>query len=128
MHQTALEPDKDYLIKIGTKTTIGRVDKLLNKTDVNSLEELPSKRLELNEIGTVDMSLQEAVVFDRYKRNSKTGAFIMIDRLTNATVGAGMIAAPLIESSDTQRKVGLVEKFVNRLVRRLYPHWGVREV
>lgn len=128
MHQAALEPDKDYLIKIGTKTTIGRVDKLLNKTDVNSLEELPSKRLELNEIGAVDISLQEAVVFDRYKRNSKTGAFIMIDRLTNATVGAGMIAAPLIESSDEQRKVGLVEKLLNRLVRRVYPHWGVREL
>src|SRR5690606_35740300 len=68
---------------------------------VNTLEKLSASELELNEIARVEVSLEQPIAFDDYRANRTTGAFIVIDRLTNATVGAGMIVAEGQNSAGT---------------------------
>ena len=92
MNEKALLPGKQYDFKHTTKNTSGVIDMIRHKVDVNTLETSPTPSLELNEIGVCDISLGEAIQFDDYKKNPGTGCFIIIDRLTNVTVGAGMIS------------------------------------
>ena len=82
---------KAYDFKLGSKNVSGKITTLVNRIDVNTLEESPAPALELNEIGIAEIELDTAVCFDSYQENRATGAFIIIDRLTNVTVGAGMI-------------------------------------
>lgn len=91
MADAALLPGKLYDFKLGSKIVSGRVSSLKHKIDVNTLEEKPTPSLELNEIGLCDIRVDQAVCIDSYEKNRSTGAFIVIDRLTNVTVGAGMI-------------------------------------
>jgi len=84
-------PGKQYLFKQTTKTVAGVVDTLRYQVDVNTLHRQDAPRLKLNEIGRCAITLTEPVAFDDYRRNRASGAFIVIDRLTNGTVGAGMI-------------------------------------
>ena len=84
-------PGKSYLFKHTTQTVSGQVDSLRYRVDVNTLHRSPAPDLQLNEIGRCSVTLSQPLFFDAYKRNRSTGAFIIIDRLTNATVGAGMI-------------------------------------
>jgi bifunctional enzyme CysN/CysC len=86
-----LLPGKTYLFKHTTQTIPGQIDSLRYKVDVNTLHRSPAPDLQLNEIGRCSITLSQSVYFDAYKRNRSTGSFIIIDRLTNATVGAGMI-------------------------------------
>jgi bifunctional enzyme CysN/CysC len=86
-----LLPGRAYWLKIGAKAVSATVTELKHKVNINSLEELAARRLELNEIGLANISLSEAVAFEPYATNPDLGGFILIDRLTNATVGAGMI-------------------------------------
>jgi len=91
MNDAPLLPGRPYLVKIGTKSITASVTEIKHKIDVNSFEHLAAKELRLNEIGVVNVSLSAPVAFDPYEQNRDTGAFIIIDRQTNATVGAGMI-------------------------------------
>lgn len=84
-------PGKTYLFKHTTQTVSGQFDSLRYRVDVNTLHRSPAPELNLNEIGRCAVTLSQPIFFDAYKRNRSTGAFIVIDRLTNATVGAGMI-------------------------------------
>ena len=86
-----LLPGKTYLFKHTSQTIPGQIDTLRYKVDVNTLHRSPAPDLQLNEIGRCSITLSQSVYFDAYKRNRSTGSFIIIDRLTNATVGAGMI-------------------------------------
>jgi len=91
MHDEPLLPSRNYIIKIGTSTAAAQVSELKCKINVNTLEHVAGKTLDLNEVGICNFSLDRALPFDAYKDNSGTGNFILIDRFTNATVGAGMI-------------------------------------
>ncbi|MEQ1905399.1 MAG: sulfate adenylyltransferase subunit CysN [Pirellulaceae bacterium] len=91
MHDHPMLPGKQYLFKQTTKTVSGSVTTVRYQVDVNSLHRLPSPGLKLNEIGRCRISLSEPIMFDGYRNNRTTGAFIVIDRISNATVGAGMI-------------------------------------
>ena len=91
MHDHAMLPGRSYLLKIGTKTVSASITALKHKVNVNTLEEVPGRELELNEIGVANISLDQPVAFDSYSENRETGGFILIDRLTNETVGAGLI-------------------------------------
>ncbi len=91
MNEEAMVPGKTYLFKHTTQTLPGTIDTLRYRVDVNTLHRSPAPQLELNEIGRVSISLSAPVHFDAYRRNRSTGAFIVIDRITNATVAAGMI-------------------------------------
>ncbi len=91
MSEDSLLPGKQYLFKQTSKITTGTVSTLRYRVDVNSLHRQDSPTLALNEIGRCQILLTSPIAFDAYRRNRTTGAFIIIDRLSNATVGAGMI-------------------------------------
>jgi bifunctional enzyme CysN/CysC len=91
MSNEAMVPGKTYLIKHTSQTVPGTIETLSYRVDVNTLHRSPAPALELNEIGRVSMSLSSPIHFDAYRRNRSTGAFIIVDRISNATVAAGMI-------------------------------------
>lgn len=91
MHDEALLPGRPYLIKIGTRTVGATVTEIKHKVDVNTFQRLAAKTLALNEVAVVNFSTHEPVAFDPFADNPKTGAFIVIDRMSNLTVGAGMV-------------------------------------
>jgi bifunctional enzyme CysN/CysC len=91
MSEEPLTPGKEYWFKQTTKTASGRFNTLRHQIDVNTLHRKPSATLSLNEIGRCQVKLNQPLSVDGYRRNRSTGGFIIIDRLTNVTVGAGMI-------------------------------------
>jgi bifunctional enzyme CysN/CysC len=91
MSEEPLVPGKQYLFKQTSKVTPGAVGTLRYRVDINTLHRQPAPALALNEIGRCGITLTSPIAYDAYRRNRATGGFIMIDRLTNATVGAGMI-------------------------------------
>ena len=91
MHDTPMLPGRSYLLKLGTKTVTGSITTLKHKVNVNTLEQVAARQLELNEIGLCNISLDQPVAFDAYTENRDTGGFILIDRVSNDTVAAGLI-------------------------------------
>ena len=91
MADEPLFPGRPYLLKCGTRTANVQVSQLKHKVNVNTLEQLAAKALELNEVGIVNLALDRPLAFDPYHDNRDLGSFIVIDRLTNDTVGAGML-------------------------------------
>ena len=91
MHEEPMLPGRPYLLKIGTQTVTASIAQPKYKVQVNTLEHLAAKQLELNEIGVCNLNLDRAIAFDSYADNRETGGFILIDRITNDTVGAGLI-------------------------------------
>jgi sulfate adenylyltransferase subunit 1 len=83
--------NREYIIKIYTKETNAIISKILFKKDVNTWEKIETQTLELNDIARVQIDLTEKIAYDFYEENKETGAFILIDKITNNTVGAGMI-------------------------------------
>ena len=95
MHEEAMLPGRPYLIKLGPRTVTGSITAPKYKVNVNTLEHLAAKQLELNEIGVCNLSLDRAVPFDPYTDNRETGGFILIDKISNDTVGAGLLSFAL---------------------------------
>ena len=91
MAEEPMVPGKTYIVKHSAQTITGSIESLRYQIDVNTLRSSPSPQLNLNEIGRCRLSLNEPICFDPYKNNRSTGALILIDRLTNATVAAAMI-------------------------------------
>ena len=91
MHEDAMLPGRPYLLKCGSKTVTASISDLKHKIDINTFAELAAKELRLNEVGIVNLSLSEAIAVEPYRDNRETGAFILIDRFSNATVAAGMV-------------------------------------
>jgi hypothetical protein len=86
-----MSPGRQYIIKLATRSVSGSISSINYRIDVNTLEHHDTNELQLNEIASCTVSVNAPVVFDPYKQNKGTGAFIIIDRLSNVTVGAGMI-------------------------------------
>ncbi|MEQ1485685.1 sulfate adenylyltransferase subunit CysN [Methyloglobulus sp.] len=91
MAEKSLTPGRQYAIKLATRSVYGSISLIHHRIDVNTLEHHDANELKLNEIGSCTVSVNAPVVFDPYKNSKWTGSFIIIDRLTNGTVGAGMI-------------------------------------
>ena len=100
MDEHAMLPGRPYLLKIGTQTVTASVTEPKYEVNVNTLEHLASKTLGLNAIGVVNISLDRAIPFEAYATNPDLGGFILIDRMTNATVAAGMIHFALRRSQN----------------------------
>jgi len=100
MAEHPLVPGRSYLLKIGARTVPATVTALKHRIDVDTLAHLAEKTLGLNEIGFCNLSTASPVAFDPYAVNRDTGAFILIDRLSNETAGAGMIAFGLRRASN----------------------------
>jgi len=91
MHEDAMIPGRQYLLKTANRIIPATVSELRHKVNVNTLDKLSAKTLELNEVGSCKLSLAQPIAFDPYNDNRTTGAFILIDRLSNTTIGVGMI-------------------------------------
>ncbi len=102
MGDEPLLPGRPYWMKIGSRTVNASVSELKYRVDVNTLEHLAARTLELNGIGVCNLSLSAPVAFDAYRDNRGTGGFIFIDRLSNSTVGAGMLHFALRRAHNIQ--------------------------
>jgi bifunctional enzyme CysN/CysC len=91
MSDEELLPHRQYILKAGTQTVAAQITQLKHKVDINNLDHIAARTLKLNEIGYCNLSTAEPIAFDAYRDNRDMGGFIVIDRFTNATVGAGMI-------------------------------------
>lgn len=98
--------------------------------NINSLEQFDTQELPLNGIGLCDVSLTETVSLDRYQDCADTGGFIFIDRLTNVTVGAGMIQnlSDLSETKPINDNISAFEIELNALIRKHFPHWETKDI
>ena len=132
MAEAPLDVGREYHIKFATKMTSGIVSEINFETDVNTLEQIQSSRLELNSIGNCIVKLNENIALDSYNDFPKTGAFVMIDRLTNGTVAAGMIrsfkAVARSEEGQDSSRYNAFERDLNALVRKHYPEWGCKAI
>jgi bifunctional enzyme CysN/CysC len=95
MHDEPMLPGRPYLLKVGTTTVTGSITTPKYKVNVNTMEHLAAKQLELNEIGVCNISLDRPIAFDPYSDNREMGGFILIDKLSNDTVGAGLLSYAL---------------------------------
>ena len=86
-----LVPGKQYIVKHCSKEVVGSISTIRYRFDINTAKRTPSPTIGLNEIGRCEIKLTSPIAYDPYRKNRVTGAFILIDRLTNATVAAGMI-------------------------------------
>ena len=91
---------RSYLIKIGHQIAGVQITNIKHKININSFEKLPAKTLELNDICLAEINLNKPIVFEEYKKNQSMGSFIMIDKLTNHTIAAGMINFSLRRSQN----------------------------
>jgi bifunctional enzyme CysN/CysC len=108
MTEKPLSPGRQYTIKLATRSVSGSIALIHHRIDVNTLEHHDANELKLNEIGSCTVAVNAPVVFDPYKKNRGTGSFIIIDRLTNGTVGAGMISGAT--DDETQQSVNAKER------------------
>ena len=100
MHEDPLLPGRPYLIKLGSSTAAGTVTHIKYGLNVNTLERMPASTLAVNEIAVANIATDRRLPFDPYQANRETGGFVLIDRLTNATVGAGLIDFALRRSDN----------------------------
>lgn len=127
MGETPLDPLRDYDLKIAEKKTIGRVENIRYQYDINTLETFSSEQLPLNGIAMCEWSLTSNLPIDVYRACADTGGFIIIDRLTNVTVGAGLIREPL-ETRQPSQEFSSFELELNDLMRRHFPHWEIKDL
>ncbi len=123
------EPMKntEYTLKIYTKETNAIISRILFKRDVNSWEKIETKTLSLNDIARVQIDLSEKVAYDFYEENRSTGAFILIDKITNNTVAAGMIVGDSTKRKK-QRVYTEAEIALNKFIREHFPEWGCKDI
>ena len=91
MNENAMLPGRQYLVKANSQTTAMTLGRLKYRVDVNTLEQIPAKTLEMNEIGVCNISLASRMAFDPYDQDPTMGGFVVIDRMTNETVGMGLV-------------------------------------
>ncbi|HXU89687.1 MAG TPA: sulfate adenylyltransferase subunit CysN [Methylomirabilota bacterium] len=100
MSDQPMLPGRPYWLKIGARTVTGTISHLKHRVNVNTLEHLAAKRLQLNEIGVCNLAVDRPIAFDPYRDNRDTGGFILIDRVSNDTVGAGLLHFALRRSQN----------------------------
>jgi sulfate adenylyltransferase subunit 1 len=121
MSESELQPGREYLFKFASKLTPGNVFSIDYKINVNTQEHSPASVLGLNDIAVVDVMLNQLVTIDPYINNRATGAFIMIDRLTNVTVAGGMVIEALQKNraTDNEGHPDLKQKITGLLLQPL---------
>jgi bifunctional enzyme CysN/CysC len=108
--EEAMLPGRPYLLKLGTRTVSAQVAEPKYKVNVNTLEQLAARRLELNEIGVCNLTLDASIAFDPYAENHDLGGFILIDRISNRTVAAGLLHFALRRSQNIHWQAMDVDK------------------
>ncbi|KHA61562.1 sulfate adenylyltransferase [Vibrio variabilis] len=128
MTEQPLQPGREYDIKIAGKKTVGRVEGIRHQYDINNLSTHSAVELPLNGIGLCELTLTESVALDAYQSCADTGGFIVIDRLTNVTVGAGLVRESLTQVEAKAGDISAFEVELNALVRKHFPHWEAKDI
>ncbi|KJY84271.1 sulfate adenylyltransferase [Vibrio galatheae] len=128
MTEQPLQPGREYDIKIAGKKTVGRVEAIRHQYDINNLSSHAAVELPLNGIGLCEWTLTESVALDNYLDSQDTGGFIVIDRLTNVTVGAGLVRESLSRVELQTSDISAFELELNALVRKYFPHWEAKDI
>ncbi|HEK0789235.1 sulfate adenylyltransferase subunit CysN [Proteus sp. GOKU] len=115
-------------IKIAGKKSRAKIENIHYQVDVNKLTQQVTDNLSLNAIGSVEASFEEPLVLDNYQANADMGGLIFIDRLSNVTVGAGLIRETRDNAIQTTTQYDAFEVELNQLIRRHFPHWGARDL
>jgi bifunctional enzyme CysN/CysC len=121
MSEEPLLPGRTYQLMCGTARVNARVTTLKHKIDIGTLTEKPARTLALNEIGVANIATTSPLAFDSYANNQRCGAFIMIDRSSNATVAAGMISFALRRSTNVYRQGHSVGKLMRAVAKNQKP-------
>ena len=114
-------PGRTYLLRTETDQAAASITELKHRIDVNSFAHEAAKSLDLNEIGSCNISVQQPIAFDNYVDNRSTGAFILIDRMTSRTVGAGLVRHPLRRASNIHWQALDVDKAVRAEMKHQKP-------
>jgi sulfate adenylyltransferase subunit 1 len=129
MDEKPMQTHRSYDIKCASSVVSGSFDKINYKIDVNTYERMEVEALELNDIASCKMVLTRPIASDAYKTNRLTGSFIVVDRISNNTVGAGMIV------SVSRRDLGMADKFysdsergLNAYIREHFPEWDCKAI
>lgn len=128
MDEEKFVPGKSYLFKRGSTATTVYVEGIDYRVDVNTQVRHDAAELELNDIGSVRLVLGEPIAFDLYDENREMGGFILIDKITNNTVAAGMITQSGEIEKSVQGNVSEFEIELNALIRRHFPHWNAASI
>ncbi|MEZ9604491.1 sulfate adenylyltransferase subunit CysN [Vibrio sp. 10N.261.55.A10] len=131
MDEDPLRCQKDYVFKFATKSCTGKVSNIQHKVDVNKLKQHAENAttVDLNEIALTTIALTDQVAVDRYNELPQTGSFVVIDRNTNVTVGAGVVSAISDKENSQQGRVYTEsEKSLNVLIREQFPEWGCKAI
>ncbi|ATA22754.1 sulfate adenylyltransferase subunit CysN [Brenneria goodwinii] len=128
MAEQPLVPGQSYDIKISGKKTRARVENIQYQVDINTLTQRVTENLPLNGIGLVELAFDEPMVLDNYQQHHVTGGMIFIDRLSNVTVGAGLVREVIEQTYQEPGAYSAFELELNALVRRHFPHWGARDL
>jgi bifunctional enzyme CysN/CysC len=110
LSESPLLPGRPYLLRLGTATVAAQVTELKHRTNISTLEPVAAKSLCLNEVGVCNLATDRPLVFDPYKQHRGMGSFILIDRMSNATVGGGMIDFSLRRASNIHPHAMTVDK------------------
>ncbi|WP_272680468.1 sulfate adenylyltransferase subunit CysN [Providencia sp. PROV032] len=128
MSEQSLVQGQQLDIKIAGKRSRAKVENIQYQIDINNLTQKVATELPLNGIGLVEFSFDEPLLLENYQRNADTGGMIFIDRLTNVTVGAGLVRETQTPVFEQPSDFSEFEIELNKLVRRHFPHWGARDV
>ncbi|MDW6002819.1 sulfate adenylyltransferase subunit CysN [Vibrio mangrovi] len=128
MTEQPLKAGRDYDIKIAGHKTIGQVKEIRHQYDINNLSTYQAESLPLNGIGLCEWTFNQAIALDKYLDCADTGGFIVIDRLTNVTVGAGLVRDSLQSVAQVQGDFSEFELELNALIRKHFPHWGAKDI
>ncbi|NKI75091.1 sulfate adenylyltransferase subunit CysN [Dickeya sp. CFBP 2040] len=128
MAEQPMVPGQSYDIKIAGKKTRARVENIDYQVEINTLTQRVAESLPLNGIGLVELTFDEPLVLDKYQQNAVTGGMIFIDRLSNVTVGAGLVREPVEQLVQETANYSEFELELNALIRRHFPHWGARDL
>ena len=132
MDETPMAMHQTYDIKRATSVIAGKFEHINYKVDVNTYKRIQVGKLELNDIASCRLLLTTPIAADSYRVNKETGSFIVIDRITNKTVGAGMIVDVTKRKSDRvashTKEYNKAEIALNKYIRENFPEWGCREI
>jgi sulfate adenylyltransferase subunit 1 len=128
MTEQPLCPGREYDIKIAGKKVQGQLRAIRHQYDINHISTYSSKELPLNGIGLCEWTFNQTVGVDEYPTCADTGGFIIIDRLTNVTVGAGLICETMQQATLEEGQFSAFELELNALIRKHFPHWGVKDL
>ncbi|MGX8695826.1 MAG: elongation factor 1-alpha C-terminal domain-related protein, partial [Prevotella sp.] len=109
MDEEPMDRNKQFFLKAGTNTTRATISAIDYRVDVNTMEHLPGTDFQLNEIGQVQITTAKTLFFDAYGKNKATGAFILIDPITNNTCAVGMIEKPLAEEDIQEEDLPILD-------------------